>query len=36
MDNRLLKQNEYFLKAYNAKGEKQLDWSIVKRKSDMV
>jgi hypothetical protein len=36
MDNRLLKQNEYFLKAYNVKSEKQVDWAIVKRKSDLV
>ena len=31
-----MKQNEYFLKTYNLKGEKQIDWAIVKRKSDLV
>lgn len=36
MDTRLMKQNEYFLKTYNLKGEKQIDWAIVKRKSDLV
>jgi hypothetical protein len=36
MDNRLMKQNEYFLKTYNLKSEKQVDWSIIKRKADLV
>jgi hypothetical protein len=36
MDNRLMKQNEYFLKVYNQAEEKQIDWSTVKRKTDLI
>lgn len=36
MDNRLMKQNEYFLKEQNRLDEKRIDWTMVKRKTDLV
>jgi len=36
MDNRLVKQNEYFLKIYNKKNEAKIEWSVVKRKIDLI
>ena len=36
MDNRLMKQNEYFLRTYNNGENKKRDWLIQKRKTDMV
>lgn len=36
MDNRLVPAGTYFLQTYNKREEAQIDWSMVKRKSDMT
>ena len=36
MDNKLCKQNEFFLAHYNKKNEKYLDWTVIKRKVDLI
>ena len=36
MDNRLLKQNEYFIREQNKLDERKVDWTTIKRKVDMA
>lgn len=36
MDNRLVPVGTYFLQAYKKRQQAQVDWSMVKRKSDMI
>lgn len=36
MDTRLIKQNENCLKYYNQKMLKQMEWSSLKRKNDLL
>ena len=36
MDNRLTKFNEYCIKAYNKEQQKKLDFTMLKRKTDLI
>jgi len=35
MDNRLMKQNEYYLREQNKIDKMKVDWTMIKRKTDL-